>query len=185
MITGSSGKRSRSRSSTAIPSIAPGIMRSSSTRSGSKSSARARPPAPSAASRTSNPSEVSSALTIRRMFGSSSMIRTDGITRRKPEAGSRKSEDRTSTLRASSMLHRRKLRELTAVGQYPRDESLAFGNPLDFDRDALYRALDAFEALGDVGRNRGRRHAPTFYAPRPGTHERKEHSAQHAKDDRN
>src|SRR5665647_2087856 len=74
---------------------------------------------------------------------------------------------------------------LASVGQHFRDESLAFGNPLDFDRDALYRALDAVEALGDVGGNRGRRRAPTFYAPRPRAHERKEHNAEHAKDDRN
>src|ERR1017187_7174598 len=82
------------------------------------------------------------------------------------------------------MLPRRKLRELTSVGQHFRDESLAFGNPLDFDRDALHRALDAFESLGDVGGNRGRRRTPTFYAPRPRAHERKEHNAEHAEHDR-
>src|ERR1035437_7476991 len=82
------------------------------------------------------------------------------------------------------MLHRRQLRELTAVGQYFRDESLAFGNPLDLDRDALHRAFDPLETFGDVGGNRGRRRAAALDAPRPGARERKEHQAQHAEYDR-
>ncbi len=53
MMTGTSGSDSRTRASVAIPSNSPGIIRSSSSASGSASSARDKPPAPSCASRTS------------------------------------------------------------------------------------------------------------------------------------
>src|SRR5689334_794623 len=79
ITTGTSGSFSRSLASVAIPSISPGIMRSSRSTSGSFSSARWRPVAPSCASRTSYPSAPRSAPTIRRIFGSSSTISTLGI----------------------------------------------------------------------------------------------------------
>jgi hypothetical protein len=70
-----------------MPSMSPGIMRSSITTSGSLSLARNTPLAPSDASRTSYPSAASSAPTMRRMFASSSIMRTLLIAGRKQGQG--------------------------------------------------------------------------------------------------
>jgi hypothetical protein len=82
ITTGTSGDFSRSRVNVPMPSSSPGIMRSRRMASGSSSSASAAPLAPSAASRTVNPSAASSAPTMRRMFGSSSIMRIVDMQRR-------------------------------------------------------------------------------------------------------
>src|SRR6185312_14344513 len=75
ITTGTSGSCSRSRLSVAIPSSSPGIMRSSRIASGSRSAANPAPWTPELASRVVYPSPTSSADTIRRRLGSSSMMR--------------------------------------------------------------------------------------------------------------
>ena len=79
MMTGRSASLSRSWASVARPSSGPGILRSSSTTSGAASFATATAATPLGASRTSCPSATSSAPTMRRIFCSSSTIRTDAI----------------------------------------------------------------------------------------------------------
>src|SRR5687767_13509020 len=131
MTTGTSGTFSRSRVSVPMPSISPGIMRSRRMASGSSSMALAAPAAPSAASRTVNPSAESSAPTMRRMFGSSSMIRIVDMPLHSPGG-----------LPAASLRAARR-----ALGQELGHEALPFAEPLHLTRHGLDGALESGHAL--------------------------------------
>ena len=84
MMTGTSGARRFSSSSVASPSGPGGIMRSRRIASGRSCSVAAIAAVPFAASAVSNPSDWSSAPTMRRMLASSSTSRTRGLTSRTP-----------------------------------------------------------------------------------------------------
>src|SRR5687768_11176756 len=139
IITARSGCAILNRARAAMPSSSPGIIRSSSTTSGSSSAAFATPSAPLGASRTSYPSAERSAPTMRRIFGSSSTIRTLGTLWVR----------RTCRRRRS----RRQCGRVPNFGQKLRRKALAFRYPLDFDGYGIDRLFHSLETIHHLARN--------------------------------
>src|SRR5215831_7780923 len=86
---------------------------------------------------------MSNAPTMRRMFGSSSTIRTLGIVR--------------SGLRRRCVGARQALEDLLLLRHELRREALGFGDALDFDRHRVDGLLDSFEPRRDLRRWRRRK----------------------------